>query len=249
MVLGLLLGLWMLWLGRREFGIRTLWLGLVLVSGAALILLEAHRSVWIAAGGLLVSALAFGVLRANRVLGWFSVIMLGVVLAATMASTAAPTAVSYIAGRGTSAISGEDTNGLWRESAWKAAAGEVAEPLFGVGLGGWWSLYLPDRDRTWNTAPHNFYVQTFVKLGVAGLASYLWLVLALLRVLVRGYRMAEGLDRVLAGGGLACIAAWSLYMMFYSLDPWAVTFLGLAIAAALNGLAVPLRQSDQRLEL
>jgi putative inorganic carbon (HCO3(-)) transporter len=99
--------------------------------------------------------------------------------------------------------SGAPANSLaWRVEYWKSALALQDNPLFGIGL------REVELNQEAKKAPHNDFVRVYVEMGLIGLATYLWLLGALLVQAHKAYRVAEpGVARGLAVAFLGSLTA------------------------------------------
>lgn len=206
----------------------------------ALVLIDSNRSVWLAGIVGLAMLCIVGELRLERAWRWGSA--LGFALAALLlgAVTAGGRPVSFIVERASAIYSPlNDPNATWRFLLWKSELGAFsAHPIAGEGFGGYWSAYVPELGRVITVQPHDFYVQTLVKLGIVGLV--LWLACVALVALHLGFGMRRlvspdtHLDRFLAMFGLVTLIATCAYLVAYALDPIIGMWVGIGLASALQ---------------
>ena len=119
----------------------------------------------------------------------------------------------------------------WRV-AWRAFE---AQPLRGVGAGGWavyWLRYRPFNEGAQDA--HSLYIQTAAELGIVGLA----LLAAFLAGLVWAARVAYRLSPALAAGPIAAVVVWAAHCAVdWDWEMPAVTLTALLAAAVLLSLA------------
>jgi hypothetical protein len=153
-----------------------------------------------------------------------AVIVAGSVAAAVRADRS-PTEFSQATGRLASAQSN-------RYEYWRVAAGSfAAEPLIGVGSGGFQVEWL--RERRFEESvrdAHSLYLETAAELGLAGLAALL--------AMLGG--VAAAARRAAAPGAAAACAAWALHAgLDWDWEMPALTLTALLLAAALCAAAEP----------
>lgn len=234
LALGLLLGMCYLWASRDQLGLSRLPYIVTMMLGVLLTISNAHRSVWAAGLGLLGGLLLFGVVSPRSVLKWLVPAVLALGLFASVVWLAIPEFSALLVGRAEAAIALEDTAG-GRVAHWNASLPRArAVFVTGEGFGGGWAVYIPELERTVQFQPHNYYLQTVIKLGAVGLGLYIWLAVSYLRVLLLGRSRLRGSERGLVDASLATVVALHVYMMFYSMDIWPLVFLGLGLAAAVQ---------------
>jgi O-antigen ligase len=201
----------------------------------ALVIVDSHRSVWLAAAVLaLVLVFLSGRLKAGLI-RWLVYSVLVVLLLLVAGTVAGASPLQYIASRGSAFLwpSG-DLTAAWRIALWRAYLPVIkADWLFGQGFGAYWSA---GTDRGFiTTSPHSLYVLTLVKTGVVGLLLYLAAATALLIALgghlrrVRWSRRTT--DDVLVLMGAVVFVSSSLYYLAYGLDLYSPVWVGLGVAA------------------
>jgi O-antigen ligase len=146
-------------------------------------------------------------------------------VAAAVSADRSPTAFSQATGRLASAQSN-------RYEYWRVAAGSfAANPLLGVGSGGFQVEWL--RERRFEESvrdAHSLYLETAAELGFAGLAALL--------VMLGG--VAAAARRAAAPGATAACAAWALHAgLDWDWEMPALTVTALVLAAALCAAAEP----------
>lgn len=234
--LGLLLGLAALWV-FREF-VRWPWwlLYSATVLGAMEILLDAHRSVWLAAI-VLVGLLLLVQPRFERTVRW-SVVGLAVgVTTILIAQGLGYDVLNTVSERGGAALALQDTV-AWRLDVWAASLRDfAASPFVGRGLGFYFDMSAPGLGHI-AVYPHNLYVAMLVHLGVIGVALFVWLWTAAWRTCAIGVRLARrwpasaGIGALCAYLGLGVLGAIAAYSIAYGLEPYSVTLLGICLAGA-----------------
>lgn len=175
--MGMFQGLLALFIAQKYKLIRSsqVWIWMVLIPVGILMLVDGHRSAWMA------SVVILGVMFLRKE---FSVrLMLWMLLPALSAIVIVWIAVSstgldilgYVGQRASAYVNPqEDTSSAWRLFLWAAQLQKfVVQPLFGEGFGGYWEVYVPELNQVLDVQPHSLYVQTLVKMGITGLAVYL----------------------------------------------------------------------------
>ena len=222
-------------------------LGALAVPAVFLIIADSHRSVWLAAGVSLVALTVTGRLRLDRFWKWGFVAVLVVAVAASALIALGKDPVGYVASRGVAFTDpNADATTSWRLSVWRSAIEQGRQhPVLGEGFGSYFDFQLAGgRDVT--VQPHNFYVETFLKLGLVGLAAYVGLAAAVLATLIGARRRARRsgdprLEPVVVMGLVAACASLA-YSLVYSFEVYSMLFVGLGLAAALrssDSTAVP----------
>ena len=201
----------------------------------ALVLVLQHRSVWLAA---IVGALAGLMLtRAQQAPRWQQALL---ALSLAVMTLLPLLSSSFLAGQLSSsaqrALSGSDTVAD-RFQNWRATLrqwvgdGPVAIAVGRV-RGADARRVVADDDggeRVIEYQAHNHYVSTLAQGGVIGLAAYAWLLVALLRALIRAVRRADDNARA-AALWLPLLAMQLAYFVAYGVEFIQYTILGLALA-------------------
>lgn len=217
----------------------------IVVAAAALavtplVLLDSHRSVWLAAMVLVLGLVAIGELPVSRVWKWGSMALLLVAAAFTVATMARLDPFSYVTSRAKAIIApSQDPDSAWRLAIWKAQLAIFAhEPLAGEGFGGYFNTFIPELGHNITVAPHSLYVLTLVKLGLVGLALYLLLVIStgwyLLKTFLRTRGSPHTMGRVLVTLAIVILVAAHAYFAVYELDYFSGIWVGLGVAAAIR---------------
>lgn len=228
-------GLWLL--SPRERAWRSV-LVVVMSLAVMLIVADSHRSVWLAAGvSLLVLAVA-GRVRLDRFWKWGFIAVLVALVAGAVFTALGEDPIEYIAARSVAFTDpAADATAAWRLALWEAAIEEGREHLvLGEGFGSYYDF--ETRYGNITVSPHSLYVQTFLKLGLTGLVTYVALAAALIASLGSSRRrMTRHQDRqfepVLVMGLVAACASLA-YGLVYAFDPYSMLFIGLGLAAALK---------------
>jgi O-antigen ligase len=239
--LGLMYGIVAWLLARRRGLVRTGWwpLGIAAVLAFSLILADSHRSVWLAA---LVSCLLLVILRelpSERLWHWGGGVLMTLLTIMIIASAVGMDPIHQISSRAEAYFQPtKDPTSYWRLELWKAELKKAfANPMAGEGFGGYWSIYVPELGSTVTVAPHSLYVQTLVKLGVAGLLLYAMFVISSAVLLWKALHRnppPAGFDRFFILFGLVILIASHVFFAVYSIEFYTGMWVGLGIAAALN---------------
>ena len=245
-VLGMVYGVVAWALARREgyFAGRGPGLAIVSVMVAFWLLVEGHRSVWLAAAVLAIALLVLGAVRLSR--AWFWVALLLLVGAAFVVGSVQYGSLTkaYVDSRAIAFTDPtKDQTAAWRLAEWKNQLERLkGQEAFGLGFGTYYDVTFGTGSN--KVQPHNVYVQLLLKVGVVGLLLYLVLILGMLYVLVRtmfGLRQERSPEVVLPLLGAAFLVSSSAFYFTYPLEPTTLMFVGL-------GLATCLAVADRRAE-
>jgi O-antigen ligase len=217
----------------------------ILVLAAALmtlplVLLDGHRSVWLAAAILVLGLVATGELPVSRVWKWGTLALLLTAASFTVAAMVGLDPFSYVTSRGKAFVAPtQDPTSEWRLAIWKTELARFAhDPLAGEGFGGYFNTYIPELHATITVFPHSLYVLTLVKLGLVGLALYLLLIVSTGWYLLRTFLSTRGsphaMGRVLVTLALVILVASHAYYAAYGLDYYSGIWVGLGLAAAIR---------------
>jgi putative inorganic carbon (hco3(-)) transporter len=220
-------------------GRRRILHGLALVPLALCLFLTYSRGAWLL--GLPAALLCIGLLRGRRArLATLGVLLLALLAVLPFARTTRFASLFNLA-------SGTSFNRL---VLWQGALRMVlAHPLLGVGIGNFQAQYphymLPEAWREPNLLhPHNLLLEFSAGLGVVGVVSLAWLLVAFSRTALRLYRQLgdPALRALVLGllGSLAAFLAHGLVDAGYFLADLAFLFmLALAIVSKLELLSAP----------
>jgi len=251
--LGLVFGLTALTLARRHGVLRVpLWLlgGLGCVV-ATVVVVDSHRSAWLAALVLLLALIVLGELPLSRTWQWGAMLALLVAVAFVALGFMNVDPVAYVGERGAAILNPEqDPTSAWRLAIWRQQLPVIAShPLAGRGFGGYWDIRVPELAQSVTVFPHSLYILILVKLGMVGFALYGATVVAVLGCLTRVRRAVDRardpLGYVLMTLGLAVTAAGLTYSTVYGLDAYSPLWVGLGLAAAAGSGAARRRPAVQ----
>lgn len=237
--MGILLGLITIYvLQARELAWRHVF-GIVLLPCVVLIMVDSHRSVWLAAGVSVIVLIASGRIRLERFWKWGIVAVLVIVLTGTALAAMGKDPVGYVASRGAAFRDpSADVTSSWRLAVWRSALEQGRQhPVLGEGFGAYFDFRLANGGRV-TVEPHSLYVQLFLKLGLFGLVAYLGAAAALLAALAGAWTRTRrsgdaNLEPIILMGLLAGCASLA-FGLVYNLEVFAMLFVGLGLAAALR---------------
>jgi O-antigen ligase len=231
--LGMVYGLIALFIAKKYRLIRVsstfMWLGTVPVL--ALVLVDSHRSVWLA------SLIALGVLvwfkqiKLRLITRYLPILLLLALIVLGIATTSGLDVGDYIATRAGEVLNPGATPGTvtWRLNQWAVELQAFTNsPLAGDGFGGYWITGIQ---------PHNYYVQTLAKLGIVGLGLYVLNIIGVFRAL-RCWRKIHispsEPEMALVITGLVALVAGHAFYVAYSLEAYTWLFVGLGAAVVVN---------------
>ncbi len=236
--LGVFFGIVSLLVLRKYGQLRVGWWVLYLATsaGVALIVVDGHRSVWLACAAAVVALVCLGEIRLRRFWHWgFAV--LGLVAALVLTLFAAGFDVPrYVVTRASAFLNpSNDPTSDWRFSIWRQALPVAREHLLaGQGFGGYYA-WATKAGTTMNVAPHDTYIQLLLKTGMVGVVVAVVLGVATIVGLTFGYRVARGRRDAAATPvivvGLAVLVAVFPWGIVYQMEMYSFVFVGLGVAA------------------
>jgi len=244
--LGLLYGLLALSLGKkyRIIKIKEILYWLIFVISGLMIIIDSHRSVWIATVTVVVVLFWIKEInyskRMNRtLLAILSIIIILTLTNQILISKTETNLIDYLAGR-TSALLKLDESynntASWRVAQWKEQMTKfIASPIIGEGFGSYWGFSGIKGDL--GVSPHNLYIQTLVKLGSVGLVFYLMIVVKIFfkfKHTATKYKIKDDPGLPLLILGLVVLIASHVFYMAYSFEYYSFLFIGLGVASLKN---------------
>ena len=240
--LGLLYGLLALSLGKkyRIIKINVILYWLVFVISGLMILIDSHRSVWIAA--VAVGASLFWIKENNyskkmnnTLLEVFSIIIILAITNQLLIFKTNTNLFDYITGR-TSDLTKLDesynNNVSWRVVQWKTQMGKYYDsPIIGEGFGSYWGFSGIKGDL--GVFPHNLYVQTLIKIGTVGMLLYLIIILKIFVNFNRGLKnnkLRSDPNSSIIVIGFVILFTSHVFYIAYSFEYYSLLFIGLGIA-------------------
>ena len=243
---------------RRAVAAPTWLVALTVCLAGVFVFVDANRSVWMAGAAAVVVA---ALLRAfpRRSLRWDGVAVAAAVCASlavswvalaalpipapgvTSTSPAHSNPLAYVQTRGLAYVDpSADADSSWRLALWHSAFRQIrAVPVVGVGFGGYWRFPMPhsiNNGSPVTVAPHDVYIQTWLKTGGIGLVLYLATVAGVLAYLFRAWirtrLKGEPTSTLLLIIGVTVLISSSLYMVVYSFATAPLMWTGLALGAA-----------------
>jgi O-antigen ligase len=197
---------------------------------------------------LLVMLITFGLLRPGSLrLKLGSCALAGL---AVVAFIATPLGAKRIATESATSIQSAETRGTantslaWRFYKWRTLLPEWEQnPAFGRGLGTTVTAEGNSQNVTAGNVPHNEYVRYLVETGAIGLVLMLWALIAMIRRLARGRRIAAADNATALGLGIVAGCMFNALgdnTFLYSTTGYAAALIVAAVLCSTSG-AVPMR--------
>jgi O-antigen ligase len=206
---------------------------------AALLIVDSHRSVWLAGAVMAGYALLSGRTSAPVVVRLLALGAAAFTTALVVSYLWGFNLVDYVVTRGDAFLNpSADNTSTWRIGLWTSSLRQwLLNPWAGEGFGGYYSAHAA-RGVSEAIQPHSAYVQSLVTLGVIGLGLLLltgigaWFAI---RRAVRDGRDAVdlGFDVTAAEVGLLVLAGSAAFCLVYPIPQIACLYVGVALAAAL----------------
>jgi O-antigen ligase len=240
--LGLVYGLAILFLARkyRFIGVSNGSLWFTALPVIFMVYIDSHRSVWLACSVIIFALTVMREIKVTKIWQWAIPLLILVVSIWFTSEEAGLNPTQYIAARGIAFVSPEeDQTSAWRLAQWEIQISQFySSPVVGEGFGGHFGVSGIKGDV--GIQPHNFYVQTLVKLGVIGMFLYLAVVFKLLSAFKRWARnKANAGDPeigLVKAAFVILIAAHAFYFA-YPLEYYTWLYVGLGIAIVRNSPA------------
>ncbi|MDD5369033.1 MAG: O-antigen ligase family protein [Anaerolineaceae bacterium] len=231
--LGLVYGLIALLIARKYGMIRisafVIWI--ICIPILVLVLVDSHRSVWVAGVIALAMLIWLKEFRLSSIIRYLPLVLLVVGLVFAVATTAGLDVPSYIISRASEIITPEATNGTaaWRLNQWDIEMQSFNKsPVQGIGFGGYWIT---------GVEPHSLYVQTLVKLGAVGLFLYIAVIICLFFKMFswfKVHRKEATPELAIVVVALTVLVAGHAYYSVYALEAYTWLFVGLGMANSSN---------------
>ncbi|MBA4384899.1 MAG: hypothetical protein C0410_09190 [Anaerolinea sp.] len=229
--LGLVFGTIALFLAKkyRLFRLNPIFLFLITLPTLFLILVDSHRSVWVAAIVALLALIWLKEIKLPRLPLYILPLFFVVVIVWIVATHGGLNVFEYLLTRGSEIIAPEAQAGTaaWRLAQWGLQMQVFSgSPVTGIGFGGYWEVS--------GVSPHNVYVQTLVKLGSIGLILYLAIALRIffsMRSWIIRHRTFQTSDMAIVVVALVVLLTSHAFYGFYAFEEYSWLFIGLGIAA------------------
>ncbi len=215
---------------------KKILLWLIAIPVFVVLLVDGHRSVWLASGVIIITLIALSEMKVTKYLWMLIPLFLFVIF---IASQLGISIFDFIAERTVAFFNPEDDpTATWRLAIWAVQLEKfLSFPFLGEGFGGYWKIYIPELGQELDVSPHSLYVQTLVKTGVIGLGLYLVLVWKSLKQMfdwrkIQDYVLHPEYALVLVG--IITIFAGHSYFIAYAFDYYTMFYAGLGFAVVNN---------------
>ena len=204
-----------------------------------LLIADGHRSVWLALVVAIISLYRLREFKIAKLSKWGVWIFILIMIVFIVFQNENLSLFDYIRERLIAFTSPKnDPNSLWRLAVWDASLKNFFNaPLFGHGFGGYWHTFVAELNLTTNFSPHNLYIHTLVKTGLAGLILYLIIVYKLYKKLKTTLYFIKGknnIDIPIIIFSIVVLVSSFFYYMVYSFDYFPMLYLGLGAASILD---------------
>ncbi len=240
--LGLLYGLLALFLGKkyRIIKIKEIVYWLIFVISGLMIIIDSHRSVWIAtiAVGVVLFCIKennYSKKMNNILLTVFSIIIILFLTNQILILKTKTNLFNYMTGRTSDLVKLDESynnSASWRVIQWKKQMTQFYDsPIVGEGFGGYWSLSGIPGDL--GVFPHDLYVQTLVKIGAVGMGLYLIIIGTLLvnfKRIIKKYKVKYDPEMAILISGMVVLISSHVYYIAYSFEYYSLLFIGLGVA-------------------
>ena len=242
--LGLLYGLLALSLGKkyRIIKINEILYWLIFVISGLMILIDSHRSVWIAT--FAVGAALFWIKEINYIkrmnrtlLTILSIIIILTLTNQILISKTETNLIDYITGRTSDLVKLDESynnTASWRLLQWKEQMTKFYySPIIGEGFGSYWGFSGDPGDL--GIQPHNLYVQKLVKLGGVGMLLYLIIIVKIFVNLKRrlaNNKLKSDPNACIIAIGFVILVASHIFYIAYSFEYYSLLFIGLGVACS-----------------
>jgi O-antigen ligase len=241
--LGFLYGLLALALGKKYkvLGINNILYWFIIVFSGLMIIIDSHRSVWLAtlaAGATLlwINEINYQKMMSNALIIIVSGIIIFFLAQQFIMLRLKTNLVDFVVERASELIKIDESyknNVSWRMVQWKAQMAKFyASPIIGEGFGSYWGFSGIKGDL--GIQPHNFYVQTLVKLGIIGMLLYLIIMLKIfvkLKRILSKFKVKTHPAIPMLSIGLAILVASHAFFIAYSLEYYSLLFIGLSVSS------------------
>ena len=240
--IGLLYGLLAIVLGEkyRIIKINEILYWFIFVISGLMIIIDSHRSVWIATVTVVVVLFWIKEInyskRMNRtLLAILSIIIILTLTNQILLSKTETNLIGYLSGRTSDLLKLDESynnTASWRVAQWKEQMTKfIASPIIGEGFGSYWGLSGIRGDL--GVSPHNLYVQTLVKIGAVGMLLYLIIIMKIffnLNRRIANKKFNNDPQFSILVIGFVILVASHVFYMAYSFEYYSLLYIGLGVA-------------------
>jgi O-antigen ligase len=201
-----------------------------------MVLVDGHRSVWLAALAGLAMLFLTGEMSVPRSTLYVITLLLFVAGIILILPGFDRFLLAYIDQRTTAFTDyRNDTTASWRAAIWTNLLGKITlSPFTGEGFGGWWRIRMSGAGEVLTVSPHSLYIQSLVKIGAIGLSLYVLIIWKLVKEFWR-FLKREGArakpEYVLIATAFVVLVASHAFYVAYAFECYTWSFVGLGLAA------------------
>jgi len=239
--LGLLYGFLALSYGKKYnlVKIDRILFWFVFVSSGVIIIIDSHRSVWLAAVAAAATIYWFKEINRRNMMKNVSLLVISAIIIFFIAQqlimiSMKTNLVDFVVERTRHLIQigeGYENTAAWRVAQWKMQMQKFyANPIAGQGFGGYWGL-----SGKLGVSPHSLYVQTLVKLGIVGMLFYLIIIVKIFAKFKRSiasYKMQADPEIAILIPGMVILIASQVFYAVYAFEYYSLLYIGLGVAAS-----------------
>lgn len=211
---------------------------LVIIPILLLMVIDSHRSAWLASAIILMVLTIRGEFPVRRMFWMIIPFTIVAIIIVIVVNSTGISILEYIIERGSAYFNPEeDSTSSWRLFLWAAQLQKfIEQPWFGEGFGGYWEVFVPELGQTLDVQPHNLYIQTLVKTGLIGLGLYLIIIL-------KTWFKLKGWLKLNLNNTPECsmvliaytyLISSHVYYFVYSHDYYSLMYIGLGASVVLN---------------
>lgn len=233
--LGLVYGLLATYLGKKYglLKLSNIYIWIASITVGVLVLIDSHRSVWVAIFVVLLSLICLREIRLGKVFSWLVPLTLAGIMVLLIVNSTGLDVSEYVKTRGAALISPqEDRTGAWRIAQWEVQMSKFySSPILGQGFGGYWGFSAREGDI--GISPHSLYVQTLVKIGIIGALLYFIIVFKVFSALghwIKTQRNNDNPEIAIVLAAITILIASHVFYTVYAFEYYTWLFVGLAVA-------------------
>lgn len=231
--LGVIYGISYLYLGRKNIGRKKLIpFTVIAVILFTMLIIDSHRSVWMASFVIILLLYYYKEILILKNIYILIPVMIGIVFLLLFIQENNNIYMANVVQRGSAIISPfNDETSAWRLYVWQAQLENIFKhPFLGEGFGAYWYSYIPQIG-AFTLSPHNFYIQSLVKIGIIGLALY---ILIYSKIFLKISKIIKtnicNEDRNILLLTLIVLISSHIFYSVYSLEYYSMFYIGLGFA-------------------